>query len=45
MIQIEQTPNPDSLKFLSPKILSTVGTEEFKKRTKIILTIVLLKHY
>ena len=32
MIQIEQTPNPDSLKFLSPKILSTVGTEEFKKK-------------
>ena len=32
MIQIEQTPNPDSLKFLSPKILSIVGTEEFKKK-------------
>ena len=31
MIQIEQTPNPDSLKFLSQKILSKVGTEEFKK--------------
>ena len=31
MIQVEQTPNPDSLKFLSKKILSKVGTEEFKK--------------
>ena len=31
MIQVEQTPNPDSLKFLSKKVLSKVGTEEFKK--------------
>ena len=31
MIQIETTPNPDSLKFLSEKILSAIGTEEFKK--------------
>ena len=31
MIQVEQTPNPDSLKFLSQRILSKVGTEEFKK--------------
>ena len=31
MIQVEQTPNPNSLKFLSQKILSSVGTEEFKK--------------
>ncbi len=31
MIQVEQTPNPDSLKFLSQKALSKVGTEEFKK--------------
>ena len=31
MIQVEQTPNPDSLKFLSQKILSTIGTEEFKR--------------
>mgnify|MGYP001459395191 CR=1 FL=1 len=31
MIQVEQTPNPDSLKFLSQKILSRIGTEEFKK--------------
>tara|TARA_B100001027_G_C16133855_1_gene270509 strand:- start:90 stop:632 length:543 start_codon:yes stop_codon:yes gene_type:complete len=31
MIQVEQTPNPNSLKFLSQKILSNVGTEEFKK--------------
>ena len=31
MIQTETTPNPDSLKFLSEKTLSAVGTEEFKK--------------
>ena len=31
MIQIETTPNPDSIKFLSEKTLSTIGTEEFKK--------------
>jgi len=31
MIQIEQTPNPDSLKFISEKIISAVGTEEFQK--------------
>jgi len=31
MIHVEQTPNPNSLKFLSQKILSKVGTEEFKK--------------
>ena len=31
MIQTENTPNPDSLKFLSERTLSTVGTEEFKK--------------
>ena len=34
MIQIETTPNPDSLKFLSEKTLSTIGTEEFKKEEK-----------
>ena len=31
MIQTEQTPNPDSLKFISEKIISSVGTEEFQK--------------
>ena len=31
MIQTETTPNPDSLKFLSDKTLSAIGTEEFKK--------------
>ena len=31
MIQVEQTPNPDSLKFLTQKVLSKVGTEEFRK--------------
>tara|TARA_B100001059_G_scaffold225490_1_gene252754 strand:+ start:49 stop:597 length:549 start_codon:yes stop_codon:yes gene_type:complete len=31
MIQIEITPNPDSLKFISEKIISAVGTEEFQK--------------
>ena len=32
MIQTEATPNPDSLKFLSEKIISAVGTEEFQKK-------------
>ena len=31
MIQIEPTPNPNSLKFLSEKTISAVGTEEFQK--------------
>ena len=34
MIQIETTPNPDSLKFLSEKIISAVGTEEFHESKK-----------
>ena len=32
MIQIETTPNPDSLKFLSENTISAVGTEEFQKK-------------
>tara|TARA_B110001450_G_C17517856_1_gene439271 strand:- start:201 stop:749 length:549 start_codon:yes stop_codon:yes gene_type:complete len=32
MIQIEATPNPDSLKFLSENTISAVGTEEFQKK-------------
>ena len=32
MIQIEQTPNPDSLKFISEKTISAIGTEEFQKK-------------
>tara|TARA_Y100000741_G_C18220673_1_gene545717 strand:+ start:445 stop:996 length:552 start_codon:yes stop_codon:yes gene_type:complete len=31
MIQIELTPNPNSLKFLSENIISDKGTEEFQK--------------
>ena len=31
MIQIETTPNPNSLKFISEKTISAVGTEEFIK--------------
>ncbi len=34
MIQTEQTPNPDSLKFLSENVISAVGTEEFQKKDK-----------
>ena len=34
MIQTETTPNPDSLKFLSEKKLSSIGTEEFKKENE-----------
>ena len=32
MIQTEHTPNPNSLKFLSDKTVSTTGTEEFQKK-------------
>jgi Fe-S cluster biogenesis protein NfuA len=32
MIVTEQTPNPDSLKFLSEKTISEAGTEEFQKK-------------
>ena len=31
MIQTEPTPNPNSLKFLSEKVISATGTEEFQK--------------
>ena len=31
MIQIETTPNPNSLKFLSEKVISDIGSEEFQK--------------
>ena len=31
MIQIESTPNPNSLKFLSEKVISATGNEEFQK--------------
>jgi|TARA_B100001741_G_scaffold309389_1_gene306985 Fe-S cluster biogenesis protein NfuA len=34
MIHTENTPNPDSLKFLSEKTISSVGTEEFQKKDK-----------
>ena len=32
MIQTEPTPNPESIKFLSENIISTIGTEEFQKK-------------
>jgi|TARA_B100002052_G_C15812841_1_gene566720 Fe-S cluster biogenesis protein NfuA len=31
MIQTETTPNPNSIKFLSENIISSIGTEEFQK--------------
>ena len=31
MIQTESTPNPNSLKFLSEKVISAIGNEEFQK--------------
>jgi Fe-S cluster biogenesis protein NfuA len=31
MIQTEQTPNPDSLKFIAERVISSIGTEEFQK--------------
>ncbi len=36
MIQIEQTPNPDTLKFLPGKKVSNVGPVEFLKNDKSI---------
>tara|TARA_Y100001970_G_scaffold290879_1_gene426087 strand:- start:380 stop:928 length:549 start_codon:yes stop_codon:yes gene_type:complete len=32
MIQIEQTPNPNSIRFLSEKTISSIGTEEFQRK-------------
>ena len=32
MITTELTPNPNSLKFLSEKKISAIGTEEFQKK-------------
>ena len=32
MIITEPTPNPDSLKFISEKVISAIGTEEFQKK-------------
>ena len=32
MIQTETTPNPNSLKFLSEKTISAIGTEEYQKK-------------
>ncbi len=32
MIQTEATPNPNSIKFLTENVISSVGTEEFQKR-------------
>ena len=34
MIHTEKTPNPDSLKFLSENVISSVGMEEFQKKDK-----------
>ena len=34
MIQTETTPNPNSLKFLSEKVISETGTAEFQKNKK-----------
>ena len=34
MIQIENTPNPNSLKFLSDNVISAIGVEEFHKSDK-----------
>ena len=31
MIQTETTPNPNSLKFLSERVISAIGTEEFQR--------------
>ena len=43
MIQTETTPNPDSLKFLSEKTISAIGTEEFQKAKEKEVSIPLVK--
>tara|TARA_B100001989_G_scaffold190165_1_gene139262 strand:+ start:230 stop:772 length:543 start_codon:yes stop_codon:yes gene_type:complete len=43
MIQTETTPNPNSLKFLSEKIISATGTEEFQKNNQETLKIPFIK--
>ena len=43
MIQTETTPNPNSLKFLSEKTLSAIGTEEFKKEQENVIEIPFVK--
>ena len=45
MIQIETTPNPDSIKFLTEKVLSTIGSEEFKKENKNEIKIPFINKY
>ena len=45
MIQIEATPNPNSLKFLSEKTISAGGTEEFQKNNKKTCQMILLKNF
>ena len=43
MIQTESTPNPNSLKFLSEKTISAIGTEEFQKEKSKNLSNVFIK--
>ena len=45
MIQTETTPNPNSLKFLSEKVISSTGTEEFQKSNSKTLKFLLLKSF
>ena len=45
MIQTENTPNPNSLKFLSEKTISAIGTEEFQKDVKKFKKFLLLKSF
>ena len=32
MIQTENTPNPNAIKFLSEHVISEIGTKEFQKK-------------
>ena len=43
MIHTETTPNPNSLKFLSEKVISSTGTEEFQKSNSKNLKIPFIK--
>ncbi len=43
MIQTESTPNPNSVKFLSEKVISATGTEEFQKNNSKNLRVPFIK--
>ena len=43
MITTENTPNPDSLKFVTEKVISAIGTEEFQKKDLLKINNIFIK--